>query len=402
MLPVLACSVAGGALGTIYVLVLEGLQSWLLPDRHGAVVGALVLLSAAGAVAVLERRFGPAGSVELLVDNIHVSGGTDDPRPTYRLLPLSLICISAGGALGPEAPMVQASGTLGSAIGFRFRLRPADVRVCTITAMASALAVLLGAPLGAAFFALEILHRRGLQYYEALLPAVIGSLSGYAIHGAITGLEWSHPWTLDSPLRLGPTDLLWAAAAGVLAALLAAAFAASAERCSAIVDRIPAVAAPFLGAAGLILGARVSPFMLTNGETQMELVLAGTMTATALVAAAAVKLSAVVLCLVTRWKGGFIIPMLFVGAAIGAAIHLAFPSTNQAVLITAMMAALVAGVTKTPIGSTLMVTEMSNALLLPTTLIAVTVALLLTPGEGVIPSQRDRIPPGELAEPVEA
>ena len=45
------------------------------------------------------------------------------------------------------------------------------VRILTITGMAAGFTVLFGAPLGSAVFALEILHRRGLEYYEALMPA---------------------------------------------------------------------------------------------------------------------------------------------------------------------------------------------------------------------------------------
>ena len=48
------------------------------------------------------------------------------------------------------------------------------------------------------------------------------------------------------------------------------------------------------------------------------------------------------------------------------------------------------GVTKTPIGSTLVVTEMAGITLLPTTLIAAVVALLLTVRRG---ADRDAAPP---------
>jgi H+/Cl- antiporter ClcA len=54
------------------------------------------------------------------------------------------------------------------------------------------------------------------------------------------------------------------------------------------------------------------------------------------------------------------------------------------------MASINAGVTKTPLGSTIVVSEMAGLLLLPTTLIATVVALLLTSGHGVIASQRQR------------
>ena len=57
---------------------------------------------------------GNPGDVELLVDNIHLSGGAaDDPQPPLadpRVAPLH----RGGGALGPEAPLVPTTGAVGS------------------------------------------------------------------------------------------------------------------------------------------------------------------------------------------------------------------------------------------------------------------------------------------------
>ena len=50
------------------------------------------------------------------------------------------------------------------------------------------------------------------------------------------------------------------------------------------------------------------------------------------------------------------------------------------------------GVTKTLLGSTLVVTEMGGMRLLPTTLLAALVALMLTSSVGLIDSQRERTP----------
>ena len=36
-------------------------------------------------------------------------------------------------------------------------------------------------------FALEILHRRGMEYVEALLPARVGSLVSYGVYVLLTG-----------------------------------------------------------------------------------------------------------------------------------------------------------------------------------------------------------------------
>jgi H+/Cl- antiporter ClcA len=58
--------------------------------------------------------------------------------------------------------------------------------------------------------------------------------------------------------------------------------------------------------------------------------------------------------------------------------------------MTALMVAVNVGVTKTPLGSTLIVAEMAGFTTLPTTLIAALVALLLTSRVGMIDTQRNR------------
>jgi chloride channel protein, CIC family len=56
----------------------------------------------------------------------------------------------------------------------------------------------------------------------------------------------------------------------------------------------------------------------------------------------------------------------------------------------ALMVAANVGVTKTLLGSTLVVTEMGGLRLLPTTLLAATIAFMLTSPTGLIHSQRER------------
>jgi H+/Cl- antiporter ClcA len=60
------------------------------------------------------------------------------------------------------------------------------------------------------------------------------------------------------------------------------------------------------------------------------------------------------------------------------------------VLMASMMVALCVGVTKTPIGTTLVVTEMAGLPLLPVVLVAAIVALLATERVSIIETQRER------------
>lgn len=78
------------------------------------------------------------------------------------------------------------------------------------------------------------------------------------------------------------------------------------------------------------------------------------------------------------------------GAALGHAFHSLLPSTNEAVIACALMAAANTGVTKTPIGSTLVVSKMVGLALVPSTAIAAVVALLMTHRSGLFTSQRER------------
>src|SRR5580700_4650080 len=204
----------GGLVGAAYVGVLKLLERGLWPTHSSTGVHLLILVGVGGSVALLTHVLGTPGDVELLVNNIHVLGGPDDIRDLRSLIPISLLCISSGGAMGPEAPLVQTTGGLGSWLAGRWRVSVVDTRILTITGMAAGFTVLFGAPLGSAIFALEILHRRGLEYYEALLPAVLGSLSGYAVYMAITGLGLQSIWHFPPVGTLHGVDMAWALMAG--------------------------------------------------------------------------------------------------------------------------------------------------------------------------------------------
>jgi chloride channel protein, CIC family len=396
---IVATGLAGAAVGALYLSVLWWLSRRLGPGAWAARpwAGFAVLAGTGAAVALIARRLGPSGSVELLVDNIHVRGGERGTRELKALIPASLLCIAAGGGAGPEAPLVQTVGTLGSRLADAFGLGAADKRVLTITGMAAGFTVLFGAPIGAALFALEIPHRRGLEYNEALMPAVVGSLCGYAAFAALTGLGLTPVWRFPAAGSLRARDLLWAAGAGAAAAAVAAAFAGLVRAEEAVFALLPDWVRPVAGGVALGLLALTSPYALTFGEAQLRGLTALAPAAGIFAAMAAAKLAGTTITVSSGWKGGFIIPLFFIGACLGRLGHAVFPGSNEVVLMAALMAAACAGVTKTPLGSMLVVTGMTGVRLLPTTLIATMVALALTNRIAVIASQRGRELPPDAA-----
>lgn len=388
--PITAVGLTGGAAGTAYVMLMLLLQDRLGPERWALWPHLLVLVAVGVGVALIGRWLGPSGSMELLVDNIHVLGGRDQYRELRSLVPASLLCIGAGGAMGPEAPLVQTTGVLGTWIAERRNLSRRDRRVLTITGMAAGFTVVFGAPLGAAVFALEILHRRGIEYYEALMPAVIGSLWGYGLFVVASGMGLRPIWQFPAGASITAPDIGWALAAGAGGAALATLFTELVGRLRGLLGRLPTGASPVACGLGLGLLAWWSPYALTFGEGQLGALVRAEPVVAVMLAAAAAKMLGTALTLAGEWKGGFIIPLFFIGMAVAQAVHAAAPQTHQVVLMAACMAALNTGVTKTPLGSTLVVTRMAGLQLLPTTLLAAVVALLLTGGVGLIRTQRRR------------
>lgn len=396
--PVLVVGVGSGIVGAAYLGALHVTTELLGPgDNWTALAHGLILVAVGVSITVLSRLLGDSGNVELLVDNIHVLGGAEDIRQVRPLIPISLLCVGAGGTMGPEAPLVQTNGAFGTWIAEKFKLDAEGMRVVTITGMSAGFAILFGAPLGAALFALEILHRRGLQYYEALVPALVGALVGFVLNFSLTGLGLDPVWALPDPGQLTGSDLAWGVACGLLGAAGTFVFTWAVHGSRHLVSRVPGAVLPV--AAGVLLGllAWWSPFALTNGEFQVEEVVAGGMATGALGVAIVAKFAGVLVTLTGRWKGGFIIPLYFIGIAGGQLIHLLVPDTNATVLMASLAVALCVGVTKTPLGSTLVVSQMAGLALLPTALTAAVVALVLTSRTVVIETQRARTQLGDLA-----
>ena len=380
----------GGLVGAVYIALLHVFQEILWPTHWDTLPHLFILIGAGVAVGVLTRVLGNPGDVELLVNNIHVTGGPQDIRDLRSLIPVSLVCISAGGAMGPEAPLVQTTGSLGAWLANRWNLERDDIRVLTITGMAAGFTVLFGAPLGSAVFALEILHRRGMEYYEALMPAILGSLVGYALYVVLTGVGVEPVWRFPRLGHLEPVDIAWGLGCGVAGAIVAVLFTYMTRGARAVFRWIPQSLRPVVG--GAILGGLAfwSPYALTFGEAQINGLAVRKAALIVFAVAAAAKLIGTTITLSSGWRGGFIIPMFFIGVALGRLGHGLMPAANEVVLMSCLMVAINVGVTKTPLGSTLVVTEMAGLQLIPMTLIAAVVSLFLTSEVGLIHTQRQR------------
>lgn len=105
----------------------------------------------------------------------------------WNLIAISTAGMASGLSLGPELPLVLASGMVGSYFGVLTQQSILSARVLNLTAASAAIGGFFGFPMAGALFVLELPHRMGLQYFEALSPATIASIVAVLVNRMVTG-----------------------------------------------------------------------------------------------------------------------------------------------------------------------------------------------------------------------
>ncbi|MDR6302260.1 H+/Cl- antiporter ClcA [Mesonia maritima] len=142
---------------------------------------------------------GDPGEIHLIVNNIRFNKGKLEPKNNPSMIFSSLLCVASGGSLGPEAPLVQVTGSTGSWLVKLLRLKGEELRSLSIAGMASGFTALFGAPLGGSLFSLEILHHKhAVEYYKAIIPAFVASCFSYLVFALIIHLGLGPIWDLSA------------------------------------------------------------------------------------------------------------------------------------------------------------------------------------------------------------
>ncbi|AFZ30499.1 Cl- channel voltage-gated family protein [Gloeocapsa sp. PCC 7428] len=336
---------------------------------------------------------GLPGEVAFVVDKVHDPGHIEI-RQTPAMLIASLFSIAFGGSAGPEAPLVQVNGSFGGWLGQKLKLTAKSIRVMTFCGMSAALGAFFGAPLGGALFALEIPHRRGLEYYEALIPAVLSAILSFCVFRLNTGLTIGGIYHFTAIPKLSLINLVEGALLGGIGALIALLFVLLFRAIGHLSEYAAnrRILLATLGGLSIGLIAYFFPQTLFFGEKEIETIVetGATFGVTMLVAIAVAKMLAISCTLHSGFRGGFIFPLFYIGAAIGLAIALAFPQIHPTIGMVCLMAAVNVAVTKTPISTSVILSVLSDTAMLPVIVIASFVSFLLTTQLSLIQTQRSR------------
>ncbi len=351
----------GGIISGAYWVVLMYLTEFLEVYQGWLVIPVMAIC---GLLAGLIIFFiGDPGEMQLIVNNIRFNKGKLDPKNNPSMILSSLLCVASGGSLGPEAPLVQVTGSTGSWMGKLFRLKGEELRSLSIAGMASGFTALFGAPLGGSLFALEILHHKhAVEYYQAIIPALVASGFSYVVFALIVHLGLGPTWDLPAYEMTTVFDFAWAFFFAVIATIVGWGFIFCTKFFKTLFGKLksPIYVKTLIG--GLLLGTIAFYIPLTRYFSHFEInqLLTSELTIEFLIAVLVFKIIAIAITVTSGWRGGFIIPLFFCGTALGLLIHSIFPNISLSLTIVSCMAAINACVTRTPMSTTILLATLTG------------------------------------------
>lgn len=319
------------------------------------------LIVAALALRWLAADATPSTSDEY-IRNFHDSTNPLDLRPALGRVVASIATLGSGGALGFEGPSIYLGAIVGTGLQSRFRrvFAATDTKVLMVAGAAAGVAAIFKTPATGAIFAMEVPFQDDTAK-RMLLPALIGSVTGYLVYVAIYGTTPLFP--IDGSPPFGMRELGGAALVGLLAGVGARAFAwliKTAKRLSSHLR--PAVR---VGTAAFALGGLTIVSRLVYGES---LTVGSGYNVIAWLASDNRAWWTVALLLVLRitatsatigggGAGGLFIPLVVGGALVGQLCGGALTEPNHALLPLIGVAAFLGAGYRTPLAAVMFVAE---------------------------------------------
>ena len=338
----------GVIVGLVAVAFHLGIE--LATELRGEHPGIIWLLPLAGPAIVLLYRV--CGMEKDRGTNLVLVAVRDAERLKLRTAPLiflsTILTHLVGGSAGREGAALQLGASLSACLGRLLRLDEKDKRIVTMCGMAAAFSALFGTPITAAVFAMEVVTV-GRMYYAAMVPCMLSSYAAALVaHGF--DLHNVHGYPIHDALGLEPLPVLQVALLGVLCALLSIFFCTAMHAAPRLYARY--LPDPLLR--GLAGGILVLALTLLVGEQTYngagDGVIRSMLAGETIPEAFLLKILFTALTLGAGFRGGEIVPALFIGSTLGCAAAPLFgldPAFGAAV----SMIALFCGVVNCPLAS---------------------------------------------------
>lgn len=332
---------------------------------------------------------------DAVIRAFHTAGGRIRARVPFLKAMASVITLATNGSAGRQGPLIQVGAGLGSCLGQWLGLPARDMRILLLAGASGALAAVFRAPMGSAIIAAELLYKEDMEG-EALIPCMVSAIVSHTVHQVMYGHE---PVFAIPEFRFVESlgGLAWFALLGLLCVpvgrLYIGTFYAVRDRFVGF-KRLPFFLKPAIG--GLCVGVMglFLPQILGIGYGWLQMAMAGELALGIMAGAGLLKILSTSLTVASGGSGGVFAPALFIGGMLGGTLggigHALFPDSLQepGAFVLVGMGGFFAGVANAPIGSILMVCEMTRgySLLVPLLIVA-TIHTLLNRRRSIYESQ---------------
>ena len=334
-------------------------------------------------VGLLVKLFGDHNAIFAELMQEFGRTGRFDYQHAPGIVITALVSLISGASLGPEAPLADACGGIGTWASDRLKLDDKETRTMGYGGLSGMLAAFITNPFGGALLSLES-AQGGMTgktiYFWGLFPSLLASAVATVVFVALTGgffdtlYSFPHyiPRLIDL-LRAVPFSLV----GGLAGALFTLLFKWLRKLMQPLKGRL--VLRGLIGGLGMGLIGALLPLTLFSGEAEtVELIKqASEIGFVMLIVLAAGKLLATSLLLATGWKGGYIFPIMFAGVALGMAGHLLFPDTPIAVTVAATLAGALVAALRAPLFAALFTLVLVQAETAPVVAVAILVSALV-------------------------
>jgi H+/Cl- antiporter ClcA len=308
-------------------------------------------------------------------------------RFNYRHAPgiviTAFFSLITGGSLGPEAPLADACGGLGTLAAEKLKLDEQETRTMGYGGLSAMLGAFVTNPFGGALLSLESAQGGAtgtLLYFWTLFPALLASAVATVV---FVGLSGSFMGTLFAFPDYVPVlkDLIVAIPFSIVGGVAGVLFVLIFKWLRKLMQPMKShvVWRGLIGGLGMGIIGVLLPLTLFSGEEQtVEMIeQAAEIGVIMLIVLALAKIFSTSLLLATGWKGGYLFPIMFAGVALGMAGHLLFPATPVAVTVAATLAGALVASLKAPLFAALFTLSLVQAETAPVVAVAVLVSALL-------------------------
>ncbi len=342
--------VVGGAVGGVFHKLLDIVSE--LRTEHSWLI---LLLPLGGLVIAGLYQLGKAKG--RLDTNRVLEAVQTEERVPLTMTPLifvsTILSHLFGASVGREGAALQLGGSLGYNIGKVFRLNKTDLHIIVMAGMSSVFAALFGTPMTAAIFAIEVTYIGAIRY-SGLFPCIVASLVAYrtALLLGITPVRFSHV----AMLAVSAPTIVRALILAFLCALVSILFCVAIQESEKYMKKILPNGYFRALAGGLSIVLLTILLRTTDYNGAGMDVVARALDGTAEPAAFLLKILFTAICIGAGFKGGEIVPTLFIGATFGcvAGPLLGLPASFSASI---GFVALFCGVVNCPIASLILAME---------------------------------------------